>query len=107
MAAQTLDYYVFTDKVTERFNRFHQSNPHVYTKLVELARTVKAAGKGKYSIWALYQRLRWHIDFETNSNEPFKLSNDFTSRYSRLIMQQEADLRDFFRTRPLKDERGL
>ena len=32
----------------------------------------------------------------------FKLNNDFTSRYARLIMQQEPDLEDFFEVRVLR-----
>ena len=94
------------DEVQRRFNRFHAENPNIYAKLVELARQVKATGKRKYSIWALFNRVRWHIQIETKSEEPFKISNDFTSRYSRLIMQQEPDLKEFFTLRPLGPKRG-
>lgn len=37
--------------------------------------------------------------------EPFKLNNDFRSRYTRLLMQQEPELQGFFETRTLR-ERG-
>lgn len=93
------------DETQRRFEKFHRDNPHVYEKLLELARQVQRSGYKTYSIWALFARLRWHYDFETKSQDGFKLSNDLTSRYSRMLMQQEPDLAGFFRIRPLKSER--
>jgi hypothetical protein len=37
-----------------------------------------------------------------DSKEEFRLSNSYRSRYARLIMEQEADLQDFFTTRELR-----
>lgn len=93
------------DETQRKFERFHQDNPHVYIKLVALAREVQERGFRNYSIWALFARLRWHYDFETKSEDGFKLCNDYTSRYSRMLMDREPDLAGFFRIRPLKAER--
>jgi L-rhamnose mutarotase len=92
------------DKTQTKFEEFHKRNPHVYDMMVSLARKVKDAGKHKYSIWAVANRVRWHYEFERDKGEQFKLSNDYLSRYSRLIMQREQDLRGFFQTKPLKRE---
>lgn len=93
------------DETQKRFLRFHNENPHVYEKLVALARQVHRAGHKNYSIWALFARLRWHYDFETECEKGFKLCNDYTSRYSRMLMEKEPELAGFFRIRPLKSER--
>jgi hypothetical protein len=88
------------DRIQERFEVFHEKNPHVYVKLVELARQVKASGLNTYGIEGLFARLRWYYSFET-TGDPFKLNNSYRSRYVRLIMDTESDLKGFFHTRTL------
>ena len=91
--------------IQERFTRYHQANPGVYEKLVGLAREVKGAGRSTYGIASLFERLRWHYHIEQKlGDEAFKLSNDYRSRYARLIMSQETDLADFFNLRELRAE---
>jgi len=48
------------------------------------------------------QRVRWHMEIETRSDDGFKINNDFSSRYARRIMEQEPDLKGFFVTRRLE-----
>lgn len=86
--------------IQARFERFHASNPDVYVELVRLARKLRNQGLDRYGIVGLYEVLRYDRSLSTDG-KPFKLSNDFRSRYARLIMDQEPDLKDFFRTREL------
>ena len=86
--------------IQARFERFNSANPEVYTGLVRLARKLRAQGFASYGIVGLYEVLRYDRSLSTDG-KPFKLSNDFRSRYARLIMDQEADLKDFFKTREL------
>jgi len=84
----------------ERFAKFHRENPHVYRELVRLARIARGKGLNKYSMKALFEILRWnHV---TTTGEEFKLNNCFTRFYSRLIQEQEPDLRGFFENRERK-----
>jgi len=89
--------------IQQRFDQFHQDNPEVYLHLVQYAREVRARGYRKFGIGALWERLRWYTQIETTSGEPFRLSNDFRSRYARLIMQREPDLEGFFNLRELRE----
>lgn len=91
---------LFDDAIQIKFLEFHANNPHVYRKLVELARQARSIGLRKYSMNGLFERLRWHYNVETQG-DPFLLNNNFRSRYTRLIEEQEPDLRDFFETRRL------
>jgi hypothetical protein len=84
----------------QRFECFHSENPAVYDALVALARKVKASGMSHYGIAGLYEVLRYDSAINTNG-KPFKLSDNYKSRYSRLIMQQESDLQGFFSTKEL------
>jgi hypothetical protein len=83
------------------FERFHVAHPEVYDKLVEYARKVKNAGFAHFGLAFCWERTRWFFIFERDSKEKFKLNNNYLSRYSRRIMEQEEDLDGFFKTRRL------
>lgn len=58
------------------------------------------------SMKAVFERLRWYVRFELKSKDPFKLNNDYTSHYARLVMKNESDLSDFFELRKLRARQG-
>lgn len=91
---------LFADTIAERFDKFHTENPHVYRRLVKLAREWKEAGHKKCSMDMLFHLLRWHYGIKT-AGDPFKLNDHFTSRYTRLICANEPDLADLFEVRSL------
>lgn len=80
------------------FRQFHHDNPHVYRRLVQLARQLKNYGHDTYGMKGLFEVLRWQHAIKTKGSE-FKLNNNYTSMYARLIMQKEDDLNGFFRIR--------
>ena len=84
--------------ISEQFQRFHDANPHVYTTLVVMARRMKAHGRARVGMKALFERLRWQW-FEQTRGDDYKLNNNYTAHYARLIMRQESDLVGFFETR--------
>lgn len=88
------------ETIQERFERYHREHPEVYRLLVNLARQAHARGK-RVGIKCLFEIVRWNF-WIRRGDEGFVLNNDFTSRYGRLIMQREFDLRDYFETRELK-----
>lgn len=89
------------DPIDARFIKFHHENPHVYQQLLALALQWKAAGHDKCSMDLLINKLRWEIGITTRG-EQFQISNDFTSRYSRLLEANEPALAGFFTKRMLR-----
>ena len=84
--------------IEERFEIFHRGNPHVYAVLVRVARRMKRSGKVKtWSMKAAFEVVRYRA-IETYGQD-WKLNNDYTSHYARLIMEREKELAGFFRTR--------
>lgn len=82
--------------IAERFARFDQANPRVYSTLVRLAREwVAQTGRRKVGIATLYETARWHIAIAT-SDPDYKLNNNFRSFYARKIMREERDLHGLF-----------
>jgi len=81
----------------EQFRAFHQQNPHVMKELVAEARALKRIGQDHYSVYALFQVLRWRHIRTTGSD--FKLNNNFQPAYARWIMKHYSDLAGFFEVR--------
>lgn len=94
------------DHIQERFLQFHRDNPHIYASLVKLAREARKTGRKRYAIELLFGRLRWQMEVEIRSDEPFKLNDHYTSRYARLMMELEPDLVDMFEIRVLARSRN-
>ena len=86
----------------ERFELFHENNPQVYMALVALARELVAKGYQKIGIKMLFEVVRWQFMLATTDSSEFKLNNNYHSRYARIIMQKEPDLRGVFSLRGLK-----
>jgi len=85
----------------ERFEQFHREHPEVYRELVRLAREWKSAGHDRIGMKALWERCRWELNVGDPDAE-YRLNNDYTSRYARLIQEQEPDIAGMFQTRRLK-----
>jgi hypothetical protein len=86
-----------------RFQEFHAEHPEVYEALVRLARQGHDAGARRLGIAQLFEVLRWEwvLSALPASNEAWKLNNDYKSRYSRLIMQNEEWAAGLFEIRRL------
>jgi hypothetical protein len=91
--------------IDERFVEFHHNNPHIYVELVRMARFAKNAGRRKIGIRTIWEAMRWNLTIQTNTlYGDFKLNDHYTSRYVRIMMEDERDLAGFFETRVLRTE---
>lgn len=89
--------------IQERFESFHTTNPGVYQALVALVMEMRQRGVRRYGMKGLFEILRWRYAMRTQGDE-YKLNNIFTSRYTRKMVEEYAELRDFFELRELKAE---
>jgi len=86
-------------KIAKRFQVYHAENPDVYDALASLARKFRSNSNNaqrKIGIKMLYEVLRWNYYISVETTEEYKLCNDFTACYARLLMRQEADLKNAF-----------
>lgn len=89
--------------IAQRFADFHGSNPWVYDALVKLAYEARRRGETHTGLKYLFEVLRWYYTAEAvHTDEPFRLNNDFTAHYSRMIMDRNPDLAGLFRVRRLR-----
>lgn len=90
------------DTMLVRFEKFHKANPHVYENLRELALAARRAGKRRSGTKALFEILRYAT--LVTIGDMFKLNNNYTAIYARMLMKEEPELRGFF---TLRERRAL
>lgn len=88
--------------IQDQFEAFHAANPHVFDLLVKYTQRLRDSGRKHYSINAVFERIRWHLNVEIRGDEEFKLNNNYRSRYVRLLETEHPEFTGFYRTRELK-----
>ena len=95
------------DQLEERKQKWwawHKQNPQVWEKFREYTLEAVNSGRRHYSHWAIVNRIRWNREIETRGGE-FKISNDYICFYARLFHAKYPEHGDFFRLKPLKEEK--
>ena len=94
------------DPIERAFWEFHSENPDVYRELRSLALSLKGKGHDHYGIKALFEVVRFNRAAAT-SDETFKLNNNYSALYARLLMKHEKRLGGFFEIRERISRRAL
>lgn len=90
-------------RIERDFRAFHRRHPEVYRILCSLALRAIDRGKTKIGIAMLWEVMRWEAWLGRGvGDEPFKLNNNYRSRYARLLMEREPALAGVFETRELR-----
>jgi hypothetical protein len=90
-------------KLEVQFQAFHAAHPEVYDTLCRLARRLVRRGYRHLGIGMLWETMRYRTMLGASPEEDaFRLNNNHRSRYARLIMEQEPDLRGMFELRELR-----
>jgi hypothetical protein len=92
------------NKIDRAFLTFHTNNPQILEMIVRYTRQLKGKGHTIFGMKAIFERIRWDYAIGTElsvDDKGFKISNDYTSRYARMVESQHPDLRGFFRTKQI------
>lgn len=89
----------------QRFVRFHADNPDVLRMLLRFADELIAAGRPRFGIAALFERIRWHVAIEIKGDSEVRLNNSFRSFYARLLILLRPTLAGVLETRKLGPHR--
>lgn len=85
----------------EKFDDFHTANPQVYAFLEERARQVYRPGR-RIGIDLLINQMRWESMIHTDSEDGYKINQNFASRYARLIIANHPEWDGLFEFRQLR-----
>lgn len=86
--------------IAERFEQFHAENPHVADTLEALAARW-LVNHDRVGMKALYEVARWESGIQT-TGDVWKLNNDFTAYYSRLLIARRPEWSEAFALRELR-----
>lgn len=86
------------------FNRWLRDlfkRPELYWHYAQLTRALITNGKAHYGSKGVYETMRYHRTIEGHDATGVRVSNDYTSWYSRLWTLMNPDHEGFFKFRPL------
>lgn len=100
MTQQDLDLFT-SQSADDKFMEFHKKNPQVYQELVKLTEQAIQNGRNKIGIKMLVEVVRWNRFLQTTDAD-YKINNNYTSRYARLIIENRPEFGDIFSLRTLR-----
>ena len=100
---EPLELPFMEDSAEDRFRAFHKLNPAVFDELVVLADDLLQRGYKRGGMKMLFEVLRWQRMMRTSDpSSEFKLNNNYTSHYARLLADIHPRFEGFFETRRLR-----
>ncbi len=93
--------------IQARFDRWIAANPRVWDLFVRFARQARESairrGRNRISSSAVIERIRWEVNIETTGDE-FAVSDHWTSRLSRRLIEADPSFNGWFETRRIRTE---
>ena len=95
-----------TDTLQAQFVRYHARHPEVYRLFCDLAEQMRATGRRRYSARTILHVIRWHraLESDPREDEGFKINNNYSSRYARMLITERPEFEGFFSLRELRTE---
>lgn len=84
-------------EIVTAFIDYHKQNPEVYEQFKRFAFEVRAAGRSYFGSKAIMERVRY--ESMVRGNGDFKVNNNFSSCYARLLAFDHPTFNDFFEFR--------
>ena len=85
-----------TEKLREKFNEYHQANPHLYEAFEKYAK-IAASHRSHFAAITIINRIRW--DTMLKGNDEYKINNNYAAYYGRLFEEKNPEHEGLFRKR--------
>lgn len=89
-------------RIEAAFRKFHADNPHVADKLEAMAAEWFSKGHPTVAIKMLWEALRWQQGISVETSDAYRLNNNYTARYARLLIQRRPEWAARIKTRELR-----
>jgi len=90
-------------ELVERFIQYNRSNKDILDLFIKNSLTMYHVGYKNYSAKAIAEKIRWDKDlsraFSKDPGAEFKLNNNYTACYARVVMAKVPQLEGFFNLR--------
>ena len=84
-----------------RFREYHAKNPHVYEQFKEAAIQMRQAGRAHFGAKCIMEYVRFQTAVHGTDPQGFKINNNYTSRYVRLLETEHPAFKGFFAKRTI------
>jgi hypothetical protein len=89
--------------IQTQFERFDQAHPEIYEEFRVIASDLLRRGRRHYGSKAILEVIRYHrILSGQDEHEPFKINNNYSSRYARKLIDEDKRFEQFFELRELR-----
>lgn len=85
--------------IPESFEIFHADNPRIYELFKSYALRAIDANKKKASARMIIELIRWEYYIKTESDDGFKINNNFTPLYARKFIDDFPEYSELFNLR--------
>ena len=86
----------------ERFQAYHEAHPDIYAEFKRVATQLLERGRTHYGAGAIFEFIRFQRDlYGGRDTEPYKINNDYRSRYTRKLIADDPRFSSFFAVRKL------
>jgi hypothetical protein len=89
------------DALQAKFDKFNVDNPHVLVMIEDKIREARAAGVRRIGMVLIINQIRWQTMI-TTTDKDFKINENYSSRYVRLICQRHPEWESMFEQRRLR-----
>ena len=87
----------------ERFEAFHAAHPEIYDEFKRLAERLYHQGRPHYGAKAIFEYIRLNRALDGRAgDEEYKINNNYTSRYVRVLIEEDHRFGAFFELRQLR-----
>jgi hypothetical protein len=76
--------------IQEKFEKFHSDNPHIFSILEGMASRWLSI-HSQVGMKMLWEVLRWQLGVEVSNTGEYRLNNNYTSRYARLLLEKHPE----------------
>jgi hypothetical protein len=83
------------------FREFHEANPQIFALFKRFAQDAKAR-RPRFSARTILHRIRWYTAVETDDPAGFKINNNWSPFYARLLILEDSSFDGFFELRRSK-----
>jgi len=82
-----------------KYLAYNKANPEVWRLFKKFTFEMIRRGRKRYSADAMIHRIRWEMDMRVESEDGFKINNNFTAHYARRFIKSFPEHADFFEIR--------
>lgn len=90
------------NEIVAVFSDHHKRNPLIWEYFEKFSLEILRSGRDYYSAQAVYNRIRWHVDIETDDGADFRMKSGHIAYYSRMFHVAHPEHDGFFRTCQLR-----